>query len=126
MTLSVCSCIGDTNTHARLGQSWVSWSELVTAGCMNLNMLLRTGVPQFPQLLTCPTARTVGVLTDSCKNHTHSLSEGNQFRLDPAFLPGEGPAWPLSPKLEPGKSALCQETQAAAERYSLCMSVGDT
>lgn len=110
----------------------MSWSELVTAGCMNLNMLLRTGVPQFtgvprfPQLLTCPTARTVGVLTDSCKNHTHSLSEGNQFRLDPAFLPGEGPARPLSPKLEPGKSALCQETQAAAARCSLCMSVGDT
>lgn len=89
MALSMCTCIGDTNTHARLGQSWVSWSELVTAGCMNLNILLPTGGPQFPLLK----ARTMVILTDSCKNHTHSLSKENQFRLDPAsyqakVLPG--------------------------------------
>lgn len=64
----------------QIGTSWVLWSELVPAGCMNLNMLLRTGGPQFPQLK----AGTVGILTDFCKNHTHSLSEGNQLKLDPA------------------------------------------
>lgn len=122
MTLSVCTCTGDTTTHARLGQSWVSWSELVTVGCMNLNMLLRAGEPQFPQLK----ARTVGVLTDSCKNHTHTaflwgISSGwTLLSCQVKALPGPwAPSWNLVSQLSARK--LKQQP-----RCSLCMSAGDT